>query len=103
MPLRADETDPCYDWAFGESEAFNYISLNFNFLLIQTILIMTTRKVLQQGQVKSSKAVGVPVTLSAFYIYFITMHQRARVTMNLSAPRKRHLNHVISALIKKLL
>ena len=23
MPLRSDETDPYYDWAFGESEAFN--------------------------------------------------------------------------------
>ena len=87
MPLRADETDPCYDWAFGESEAFNYISLNFNFLLIQTILIMTTRKVLQQGQVKSSKAVGVPVTLSAFYIYFITSEPSRRVRGKLAVIR----------------
>ena len=66
VPLRADETDPNYDWSFGESEASNFISLKFHFFLIQMILIMVTWRVLQQTQVTSSKAVGVSVILSAF-------------------------------------
>ena len=73
---------------------FNYIFLNFDFLLIQTILIMMmTRKILQQGQVQSSKAVSVPVTLSALGIYFIYHAPESKsVSTNKTPPQSRDIS-----------